>query len=489
LVVIVIGVLVTAAGVGLAPRLFAGEKVLSGLGPAFTPARVAGADAGVGFLSELTAMVGPLATGSGGAEQEIPRFLRLLARPRRHGQETDAQVLAALAHQFPQAAALIEAVPLTGVSKEIAPLLFPTLFPSVLSATPAISKAALALPPVTAGWLAVPGIGPLRRFSGAPVITWPQVVDYFAGDLVPLLEQQQRRFRALRGDGGVGFLAPLLIVLGLALAVYGVRMSGSRSRSRSAWTPVAAVGALVLILILALNLYSRMSSGQKLLDAARPAFTKARVDGDVAAMAYAAQVVLATDPLVLPGGAASEVPTFARLYASRTHLSAGAAAQSLNSGFPHLAALLRALPLSSVDSELPALISEIASLRHVSTPDAMLARIDREFPALGASLTALGPVVNGWLNVPGTAGLTRFDGQPAQSFDQVYDYLSGDLVAAFARQRGHFEELRGDWPRLTLIAPVLTGVGGVVLLYALVMVGLLSLARVRRGSPAPDPPE
>ena len=54
--------------------------------------------------------------------------------------------------------------------------------------------------------------------------------------------------------------------------------SGSRSGVLQ-WVVVLVVGVLVVTVVLGLNLISRLNDGQKVLDAARPAFAPERVAG------------------------------------------------------------------------------------------------------------------------------------------------------------------------------------------------------------------
>ena len=54
--------------------------------------------------------------------------------------------------------------------------------------------------------------------------------------------------------------------------------SGSRSGVLQ-WVVVLVVGVLVVTVVLGLNLIPRLSDGQKVLDAARPAFAAERLTG------------------------------------------------------------------------------------------------------------------------------------------------------------------------------------------------------------------
>ena len=75
----------------------------------------------------------------------------------------------------------------------------------------------------------------------------------------------------------------------------------SRGDSRSAilqWVVVLVVGVLVVTLVLGLGLISRLNDGQKVLNAARPAFTPARVAGDRAGINIISADVNLADPIV-----------------------------------------------------------------------------------------------------------------------------------------------------------------------------------------------
>ena len=62
--------------------------------------------------------------------------------------------------------------------------------------------------------------------------------------------------------------------------------SGSRSGVLQ-WVVVLVVGVLVVTVVLGLNLIPRLSDGQKVLDAARPAFNAQRLTGTRAGIAPA----------------------------------------------------------------------------------------------------------------------------------------------------------------------------------------------------------
>ena len=92
-------------------------------------------------------------------------------------------------------------------------------------------------------------------------------------------------------------------------------------RSAGAWV-VVGVGVGVVALVLVLSLVPRVSNGQKLLDALRPANTAARVQGDRAGITMVSAIVDTEDPIMTPqGGAAAEVPKLIAFVSQKTGLS------------------------------------------------------------------------------------------------------------------------------------------------------------------------
>jgi hypothetical protein len=72
------------------------------------------------------------------------------------------------------------------------------------------------------------------------------------------------------------------------------------------WVVVLAVGVIVAAIVLGLKLIPRLNDGQKVLDAARPAFAAERVAGDRAGINIISHNVDMADPIVTPhGGGAS----------------------------------------------------------------------------------------------------------------------------------------------------------------------------------------
>src|ERR1700690_1847673 len=79
-VVMVVGILVVAVvlGLNLLPRLSDGQKVLNGAKPAFTPARVAGARAGIDIISKDVDTADPIMNPQGGASGAVPKLVAFL---------------------------------------------------------------------------------------------------------------------------------------------------------------------------------------------------------------------------------------------------------------------------------------------------------------------------------------------------------------------------------------------------------------------------
>jgi hypothetical protein len=64
------------------------------------------------------------------------------------------------------------------------------------------------------------------------------------------------------------------------------------------WIIVLGVGALVVTVVLALNLIPRLNGGQKVLNAAKPAFASQRLQADVAGINIISHNVDMADPIV-----------------------------------------------------------------------------------------------------------------------------------------------------------------------------------------------
>jgi hypothetical protein len=257
----------------------------------------------------------------------------------------------------------------------------------------------------------------------------------------------------------------------------------SRSESRTGvleWVVVLVVGVLVVTLVLGLGLISRLDDGQKVLNAAQPAFTAQRVAGDRAGINIISQDVNLADPIVTPqGGAAAEVPKLVAFVAQKTGLSQAAVLAALTKNFPHTTALLETIPLSSVTAELPGLLAFLEKTLKVSQAQ-LLGALTTSFPALAQAITNLPTVTSGWEHIQDIGALTRFNGTAVQTVPQLRDYFSSDLIPVLETQRTNFASLDGT-SSLNWIAPLLLIVGFVVIAFALLMIALHLRGPVSRG--------
>jgi len=230
-----IGVLIVLLVVALQyfPRLDGADKLVSELGPAFEEQRVTGLRAGTDLIVQTVRFGDPIATPEGGAADEYPRLLAFVSE--RSGLSR-RQVRGRLQDAAPRTAALLEAIPLSAVADEV-PDLFAALaaklrigeeelVPTLERRTPALAQALLAAGPATSNWNRIPGTEGLERFDGtAPVRSLPAFAAYLDGDLVPVIESQRGNFERLADTWpGVNVLAPLLLGLGLIVAIYSTAM-------------------------------------------------------------------------------------------------------------------------------------------------------------------------------------------------------------------------------------------------------------------------
>ncbi len=245
-----------------------------------------------------------------------------------------------------------------------------------------------------------------------------------------------------------------------------------------AWLVVALVGAVVVLLVLALQLVPRLTGGQNVIDAAKPAMTDERVAGDRAGIDFISKLVDTADPLVTAqGGGAGEVATLIGIVTKATGLTDAQVLAVLKKEAPHTTALLQALPLSDVTGELPALREFLATTLKLS-PEELQAALTESFPRLSQTLAAAEPVTNGWNAIPGTEKLTRFDGTTAvRSVPQLRDYFSVDLVAAVAANKDDFNKVAGKGG-VGYIPWLLLVIGLVVLAF-----GLLMAVRAKTAAP------
>ena len=133
-------------------------------------------------------------------------------------------------------------------------------------------------------------------------------------------------------------------------------MKGLLSTGASrAWFGVALVGLVVVALVLALTLFPRLGAGQRVIDAAEPAFADERVDGHAGGRRHASRST-STSPIRSLTARGGRRGTSARSSGSCAASSACRAAQVrkiLRREAPHTEALTRALPLDGVAAEIP----------------------------------------------------------------------------------------------------------------------------------------
>ena len=494
-VVLVVGVVVVTLvlGLDLIPRLNDGQKVLDAARPAFAQDRVAGARAGIDFISANVNMADPIATPEGGAAAEVPKLIAFVA------QKTglsEGEVLAALQKNFPHTTALLQAIPLSAVTAELPRLVAflstnlklsqAQVLAALKQSFPGLAQSITNLPTLTSGWNDIKGIDGLTRFDGTPVQTVPQLRTYFSADLVPVLETQRGNFDSLDGSSSVDWIAPLLLIVGIVVILFAGVMIALHLRgpvSRTVATVGAAVvlvvGVGVVVLVLAISLIPRTSDGQKLLDALRPANDAARVQGDRAGITMVSAIAATEDPIMTAkGGAAAEVPKLIAFVSKETGLSQAQVLLALQKNFPHTTALLQAIPLSAVTAELPKLVAFLSTTLKISQAQ-VLAALKQSFPHLAQSIVNLPTVTGGWDNVQRIGDATRFGGTPMKSMPDVSTYFSLDVIPVLETQRGHYDKLVGT-STIDFIGPMVLIIGIIVIIY-----GLLMLYLARRREPHP----
>lgn len=230
-----------------------------------------------------------------------------------------------------------------------------------------------------------------------------------------------------------------------------------------AWLGVAAFGIVIVALVVALQLIPRLTAGQEVVDAAKPAMSDPAVIGEVAGANLLSRYVDLVDPLVTAkGGAGTELPRLVRLITRRTRLSSRGARALLAREAPHTNALLRALPFSGIARERGRLTQLLSSTLTI-TPDDLQDQLARDYPRLYQTLSELPSVTGGWHDVPGIEGLTRFDGRTTvKTVPELRDYLRDDLIATLAGERERFQALAGRG-----------GIGSIP--YVLLIVGIVAI--------------
>jgi hypothetical protein len=502
-VVLVVGVLVVTVvlGLNLIPRLNDGQKVLDASRPALASERVAGDRAGIDIISKNVDAADPIMTAQGAAVPEIPKLIAFVSQKTGLSQ---AAVVGALHKNFPHTLALLQAVPLSGVTAELPGLL--TFLEKTLHVTqaqllaalkanfPGLTQSITNLPTVSNGWNDIQGVGALTRFDGTPVKTVPDLRTYFSKDLIPVLEAQQGNFASLDGTSKVNWIAPLLLIVGIVVIVFALAMIArqlwgrvGRGEAMAGASVVLAVGVGVVVLVLAVSLVPRVSNGQKLLDALRPVNGPGRIHGDRAGITMVSAIVDTEDPIMTAQGkAVAEVPELIGFVAQKTGLSQAAVVGALQKNFPHTTALLQAIPLSAVSSEIPGLLTFLEGALHVDRAQ-LLAAVSTNFPGLAQAITSLPAVTSGWDDVPHIGGMTRFDGTPVKTVPGVRDAFSSDVIPVLETQHDNYEHLM-QTSNINFLGPLVLAVGIVVILYGLLMLLLASrLESDRRTAAVPEP--
>ncbi|MCH7789339.1 MAG: hypothetical protein IH940_07835 [Acidobacteria bacterium] len=235
IVVVVAGLVVLAivAGLDLHQRLDAGQRVLDGARPIFTEERVVGERVGIGMISSVTDMLDPIVDAEGGAADEVVPLVQLVAGATGL---SDAEVLAALETNFPHTYHLLLALPLDGVSAEIPALLDfvaanseladgGEVLDAIAATTPNLAQAITNLIVVTDGFRLIPGIEPLTRFDGSPVLSVPDISDFFGQDVVPAVRDVTDDYRTLDTTAPpVDVFPALLLTIGILVSIYAVAM-------------------------------------------------------------------------------------------------------------------------------------------------------------------------------------------------------------------------------------------------------------------------
>jgi uncharacterized membrane protein YidH (DUF202 family) len=346
---------------------------------------------------------------------------------------------------------------------------------------PALAQAITNLPKVTAGWERIPGIGGLTRFDGSPVSSVPQLRTYFSADLIPVLEHQRGNFDSLDGTSSVDWIAPLLLIVGIVVIVFAAlmiarnRRAVSRREAIASASVVLVVGVAVVVLVLALSLIPRVSNGQKLLDALRPANTPQRVAGDRVGINMVSTIVNTEDPVMTAsGGAAAEMPKLIAFVSQRTGLPQSQVLAALQTKFPHVDALLRAIPFSALTAELPGVLKALG-------PGVLPV-----IPRLAQTVAAAPLVTSGWDSVPGTAGVRRFDGTPVRTVPEVRTYFGSDVIPVLETQRSNYQYLVST-SEIDFLGPLVLIIGIIVIVYGILMV-LLASRLEDRASAGVSPP-
>jgi hypothetical protein len=256
-------------------------------------------------------------------------------------------------------------------------------------------------------------------------------------------------------------------------------MKGLLSTGASrAWVGVALAGLVIIALVFGLALLPRLGAGQRVIDAASPAFADARIEGTQAGLNTISQYVDVVDPLLTRrGGGLRDAEALIVLMRRKLGVSTAQVRKILRREAPRTEALTRALPLAGVADEVTPLTVYLATILGTTQED-VGALLERDFPAISQSLTALRNTADAWTDVPGIDGLTRLrGGKPVRTLPGLRKYYRDDLVPLLARDRGEFRSLAGSGG-VGYIPYLLLALGVVVL-----AMGLLQARRAKRITP------
>lgn len=468
--------LIVVFALALIPRLGAGQDVIDAASPALSDRQVAGERAGIDFIAKYVDVADPLVTARGGGAKEAAALIRLVARKARI---SNAQARAALRREAPHTEALLRALPLAGITRELVRLesflaqmlnTSTTELPATLAENfPKLSQTLAALVPVANAWNEISQ--PFTRFDGKPVRTLPELRDYFSDDLVATVERQKDNFQKVEGKGGIGYIPWLLLVVALALIVFALTRAkaaaGGGDPRRRDWRVVVAVGVVIVGLVVVLAYFPRMNAADKTIDALEPAFTEQRVAGAREGIALVHEAIQFGDPLAtIRGGAAGEVPRLLRFVSERSGQSEGRLLRRLRRRAPRTTAVLEAIPLTAVGEEVPHLLAFLSKRMRIGG-DRLLRTLRRQTPGLAQSLENVTAVTVGWNSVPKLGELEGFDGAPVRTMTQLDNYLRVDVIPVLDEQRDNFSKLANTWPPVTYLPPLLIVVGMLVALYGL----------------------
>jgi hypothetical protein len=461
---------------GLISRLGSGQHVVDKAKPAFTDTRATGTRAGVELLSQYVDVLDPLLTKRGGGDRDLATLITLM---RRKMGLSGAQVRKILHREAPHTDALMHALPLNGISRELSRLT------SYLAITmgmtdeqigamleqsfPRISAALTALSNTSDAWYDVPGIDGLTRVSqGKPVRTVPGLRRYYRDDLVPRIVAHRADVQRLAGSGGIDYIPYLALLAGLGLLAFGLMRARSSARlvpGKLSWSVVVGVGVLFILLVVAAQYFPRFSGAQRTVTALEPVVTQTRARGALNGADTLHEAIALGDPLMTRGGGvASEGPHLYRLIAERTGQSSRLVRHEVSRRAPRLTKLLDAAPLSAVAAESEHLRAYLSQALHLPA-DALSATLRERTPGLAQVLLTLPDVTAGWTSI-GPAGMTLFDGvTPVRSMTDFDDYLRQDLLPVLASNGDDLRSFAGGWPPLSDLAPALLLGGLGLMLY------------------------